>query len=296
MTPEILQFRMSDGVRLEAEAYGRGPVVLLAHGGGQTRYSWRGVAQSQAARGWRTVALDLRGHGASDWDAKQDYSIERYGRDIAEVAAALGGGVCHVGASLGGNAGIVAAGRIAPGLFRALVLVDVVPRIDHAGAAEVLGFMGGHLDEGFADLDEASQAVSAYRKQAPRPRGQSSGLARYLRRRADGRLVWHWDPAFVRGPKQGRLSPDYVRQLDRDLAAIRCPVLLLRGLESNLVTDAAEAAFRQTAPRAEVRHVGGAGHMVVGDNNTQFAAELDRFLAQVRPDEAAATIQGGSNG
>ncbi|MFT4152034.1 MAG: alpha/beta fold hydrolase, partial [Paracoccaceae bacterium] len=116
--PEILHFRTSDGIRLEAEAYGSGPVILLAHGGGQTRYSWRGVARAQAEKGWRTVALDLRGHGASDWDPAQDYSLERYAQDIAEVAAALGGGVYHVGASLGGNSAIPAVGRIAPGLFR----------------------------------------------------------------------------------------------------------------------------------------------------------------------------------
>ena len=281
-TPEILEFRTSDGLRLEAEAYGAGPTILLAHGGGQTRYSWRHVAQAQAEKGWRTVAIDLRGHGASDWDPNKDYSLERYGRDIAEVAAALGGDIYHVGASLGGNSALAAVGRFAPDLFRALVLVDVVPHVDAAGVAEVLGFMGDHLDEGFADLEEASRAVSAYRKQAPRPQGQSSGLARYLKPRADGRLVWHWDPAFVIGDRPGRLSPQAALQLEQDLKNITCPILLLRGLDSNLVTDAAEISFRQAVPQAQVWHVGAAGHMVVGDNNTQFAADLDRFLNAVR--------------
>lgn len=279
---EILHFRTSDGLRLEAEAYGSGPTILLAHGGGQTRYSWRNVAQSQAEKGWRTVAIDLRGHGASDWDPNKDYSLERYGRDIAEVAAALGGDIYHVGASLGGNAALAAVGRFAPDLFRALVLVDVVPHVDEAGVAEVLGFMGDHLDEGFADLEEASRAVSAYRKQEPRPQGQSTGLARYLRPRPDGRLEWHWDPAFVRGTRPGRLSPEAAQRLEQDLKNITCPILLLRGLDSNLVTDAAEASFRRAVPDALVWHVGDAGHMVVGDNNTQFADDLDRFLSSVR--------------
>lgn len=293
--PQILEFRTSDGLRLEAEAYGSGPTIVLAHGGGQTRYAWRGVAQAQAEKGWRTVAIDLRGHGASDWDPAGDYTLERYGRDIAEVAQQLGGDIYHVGASLGGNAALPAVGRYAPDLFRALVLVDIVPQVDKGGVAEVLGFMGDHLDDGFADLDEASRAVSAYRNQPPRPAGQSSGLARYLRPRADGRLVWHWDPAFLRSPRHGRLTPALAQRLDQDLRAITCPLLLLRGLDSNLVTDEAEAQFRRSAPDALVWHVGAAGHMVVGDNNTQFARDLDRFLSMVRSGETHTANQGNEN-
>lgn len=292
-TAEILKFRTSDGLTLEAEAYGSGPVILLAHGGGQTRYSWRNVARAQAEKGWRTVAIDLRGHGASDWDPAGDYTLERYGHDIAEVAEALGGDIYHVGASLGGNSALPAVGRLAPDLFRALVLVDVVPHVDKAGVAEVLGFMGDHLDDGFADLEEASKAVSAYRKQAPRPAGQSSGLSRYLKPRPDGRLVWHWDPAFVRGDRPGRLTPEMAQQLEQDLKSITCPVLLLRGLDSNLVTDEAETSFRRIAPDAQVWHVSDAGHMVVGDNNTQFAADLERFLSSVRDQETAVAMKEG---
>lgn len=293
ITAQPLEFRMSDGVRLQADSYGQGPVLLLAHGAGQTRQSWRGVARAQAERGWRSITVDLRGHGDSDWHAGQDYSIERYGRDIAEIARALGGNVFHVGASLGGNAAIASVGRLAPELFRALVLVDVVPQVDATGVAEILGFMDDHLDQGFADVDEASRAVSAYRGEPPRAPGQASGLARYLRQRPDGRLIWHWDPAFIRGPMQGRLTPAYARQLEQDLRQIRCPLLLLRGLDSNVVTDDAERAFLQAAPQARVGRVGGAGHMVVGDSNTRFAAELERFLQQVRAAETCAEQEDG---
>lgn len=283
MRAENVEFRTSDGLTIRGEGYGdSGPVVLFAHGAGQTRHSWRAVARDQAARGWRTIAIDMRGHGDSDWDPAGDYTLERYAHDIAEIAAALGGGVHHVGASLGGNSAIPAVARLAPGLFRALVLVDVVPQVDMGGVAEVLGFMGAHLEQGFADLDEASRAVSAYRGQKPRPAGQSTGLARYLKPRADGRLVWHWDPKFVQGSLNGRLTPEYRQRLQADLVHIAQPILLLRGLDSNLVTDAAEAAFRETVPQAHVWHVGGAGHMVVGDANTQFAADLDLFLTRVR--------------
>lgn len=283
MRAEPVEFRTSDGLTIRGEAYGSaGPLALFAHGAGQTRQSWRAVARDQAARGWRTVTLDLRGHGASDWDSAGDYTLERYAQDLAGIARDLGGGVHHVGASLGGNAAIPALARLAPEAFRALVLVDVVPQVDMGGVAEVLGFMAEHLDDGFADLDAAAAAVARYRGQEPRKLGPSSGLARMLKPRADGRLVWHWDPRFVSGQRTGRLTPAYQARLVEDLRAIRQPLLLLRGLRSNLVTDAAEAAFRATVPQAQVWHVGGAGHMVVGDANTQFAADLDRFLSSIQ--------------
>lgn len=297
--PDRIEFRTSDGITIRGERWGdRGPTVLFAHGAGQTRHSWRAVALDQAARGWRCVAIDMRGHGDSDWDPAGDYTLERYGRDLAEIAGALGGGVYHVGASLGGNAAIPACARLAPQMFRALVLVDVVPQVDMGGVAEVLGFMGEHLEHGFADLDEASRAVSAYRGESPRPAGQSTGLARYLKPRGDGRLVWHWDPRFVVGRATGRLTPEYRDRLVADLAHLALPVLLLRGLNSNLVTDAAEQAFRAALPAARIWHVGGAGHMVVGDQNTQFAADLDRYLSGVRdgtlqPQEEGAHVTAG---
>ena len=94
------------------------------------------------------------------------------------------------------------------------------------------------------------------------------------------------------GRLPGRLSPEYQARLITDLVRITQPMLLLRGLNSNLVTDAAEAAFRQTVPQAHVWHVGGAGHMVVGDANTQFAADLDLFLSRVRDGRLAQQTEG----
>ena len=81
---ERVTFEGFEGVGLIADV--RGPAdgwpVLLLHGGGQTRHAWGSTAERVAAKGWRTVALDLRGHGDSDWAPNGDYSFTAFSADI----------------------------------------------------------------------------------------------------------------------------------------------------------------------------------------------------------------------
>ena len=82
-------------------------LVVLVHGGGQTRHSWGGTARTLAGRGWIALAYDQRGHGDSDWIADAAYGSEHYARDLIAVArqmAEYGFGTVVAGASLGGIA------------------------------------------------------------------------------------------------------------------------------------------------------------------------------------------------
>src|SRR5690606_16604548 len=109
----------------------------------------------------------------------------------------------QVGASVGGMAGTIAGGGAAiknlPPRFAALVLVDVTPRIDVAGAAKIRSFMRGRAREGFATIEEAADAVAEYLPHRPRP-SSTEGLRKNLRLHPDGRWRWHWDPLFFDGP------------------------------------------------------------------------------------------------
>ena len=89
--------------------------VLLAHGGGQTRYAWGGTAKALAAAGWLAVALDLRGHGDSDWCPNQDYANEDFAADLVAVAKTLPQPCMAVGASLGGHGHHARGRRARPG-------------------------------------------------------------------------------------------------------------------------------------------------------------------------------------
>jgi pimeloyl-ACP methyl ester carboxylesterase len=198
-----IRLKSADGLPLAATLRGeRGLPVMLLHGGGQTRHSWKQTGVDLAAAGFRSVAIDQRGHGESAWDAGQRYSFLEYAADIAAMARKLkdrfGLWPAAVGASLGGLSSLLAAGDGVP--FPMLVLVDVTPRLDPKGVDSIQGFMRERAADGFASVEEAADAIAAYLPHRPRPRSLA-GLAKNLRLHADGRWRWHWDPRFLDGPR-----------------------------------------------------------------------------------------------
>ena len=248
--------------------------VVFAHGGGQTRHSWGGTAARLAERGHRTVVYDQRGHGDSGWHPEGDYRFEDFADDVPSVVAHVGQPVVWVGASLGGMAGLLAAARTD---IAALILVDITHRPSAGGVSRILEFMRADIERGFGSLAEAADAVAAYQPHRTN-RSDPEGLRKNLRQGSDGRWRWHWDPKFmeVRGPSSDEGRYD---RLEQALRALECPVLLVRGRLSDLVTEDEVAAFREVAPHADVVDVSGAAHMVAGDRNDVFTAAVIDWLA-----------------
>ena len=285
MDPVVTQseFRGA-GVTLAADRWdppsqvagGKG-LVLLLHGGGQTRHSWRNTGRSLAADGWSTIAVDARGHGDSQWAPDGDYSIDALVADLTSVITGLGEKPVLVGASMGGMTSLIGQGEN-PDLARGLVLVDIAPKVETSGTAEIMAFMRSGL-EGFASLDDAAAAIAAYtpnRDRKPNP----DGLRKNLRLR-DGRWFWHWDPAFLRvGDEPTRQADSIVRyERARDAAAaITVPTMLVRGEQSNVVSEEGAKELLELIPTATLIDVSGAGHMVAGDDNDVFSGGLKGFL------------------
>jgi pimeloyl-ACP methyl ester carboxylesterase len=270
----------ADGIKLAVDFLGPkdAPVVVLMHGGGQTRHSWSGAMQALASSGYRVANYDARGHGESDWANGQEYSLADRVEDLRAVLANTPSPFSFVGASLGGATGILAA---AVGLVpKALVVVDIVPQPEPEGISRITNFMRSNLD-GFASVDEAADSVANYNPARPMP-NDTSGLMRNLRRRDDGRLYWHWDPAIL------SLDPSEHHAIVQDAARTigeknLCPVMLVRGLSSDVVSEEGVADFRRLVPSLEVSDVSGAGHMVAGDRNDSFNEEVSKFLIRVMP-------------
>jgi len=274
--PERVAFDAGGGIVLAGDAWGSpdGPPVLLLHGGGQTRHAWGGTAAALAGAGWRAIALDQRGHGDSTWAPDGDYRIDAFADDLRAVVAALPARPAVVGASLGGLATLVVEGET-PGTLAAVVLVDIGPRTQPAGVERIVAFMRARPD-GFATLDEAADAVAAYAPHRPRPR-DPKGLEKNLRRTADGRWRWHWDPRLMDGEKRIDATRDPAR-LDTCARALRCPTLLVRGRLSDLLSEEDARHFLSLVPTARFADVSGAGHMVAGDRNDRFTRAVVDFL------------------
>ncbi|MBA4354473.1 MAG: alpha/beta hydrolase [Novosphingobium sp.] len=261
-----------------------GMPVLLAHGGGQTKRAWKRVTAMLAANGFRTIAIDLRGHGDSAWAEAGAYDITDFAGDLIAIAGALDRKPALIGASLGGLAGIVAEGELAPGSFASLTLVDITPQMEAGGVARVVGFMAANAREGFASPEDAARVISEYLPHRPN-RKASSGLAHYLRQKADGRYYWHWDPAFIDGIMRRHAergsSRDFGRtELGHAASLLTLPVHLIRGGSSDLVSPEAAAHFRELVPHAEFSDIAGATHMVAGDQNDAFGDAILDFLVR----------------
>lgn len=270
----------------------QGIPVLLAHGGGQTKRAWKQVTAMLAGHGFRTIALDLRGHGDSAWADDGAYDFVDFAGDLVAIAGSLERKPALIGASLGGLAGIMAEGEVAPGSFASLTLVDITPQMDAGGVTRVVGFMAAHAREGFASPEDAARVISEYLPHRP-SRKASSGLAHYLRQKADGRYYWHWDPAFIDGVMRRHAAhadgSDYgCTELGAAASRLALPVHLIRGGSSDLVSPEAAAHFRTLAPHAEFSDIADATHMVVGDQNDAFGDAILDFLMRTHGAEVAA--------
>lgn len=257
-----------DGVDLAADATGPmdGQPLLFLHGSGQTRQSW-GKALVEAARhGFRATAMDLRGHGDSGWSPVGRYDLSVFTDDLRAVLSKFPRPPMVVGASLGGIVAMIVAAAD-PAAIRALVLVDISATVDMEGAREVIAFMSAGAD-GFASVEAAADAVSAYLPHRDKPRS-SKGLAKNLRQRGE-RWYWHWDPAFMTMGADVRQQAEGPTVLETAARGLTIPTLLIRGGRSRIVTEEGARAFMEMVPHADYVHIDGAHHMVAGDSNDAF--------------------------
>jgi pimeloyl-ACP methyl ester carboxylesterase len=279
-TPQTVTFRGVDDLALVADEWNRDsaataerPSILMLHGGGQNRFSWKNTGQILADAGYHVVALDSRGHGDSDRSPTADYSVEALCGDALQVLYQVDKPAVLIGASMGGLTGILAAHEAGPELVEKLVLVDVVPRFEKGGSARIRDFMASGVD-GFETLEEAADAVAAYLPYRTKPRSPE-GLKKNLRLR-DGRWYWHWDPAFLTKPHDDPFAR--MDKLEQAAINLEIPILLIRGKLSDVVSDEGVKDFLAKVPNAEFTELADAGHTAAGDDNDAFTEVVVQFV------------------
>jgi pimeloyl-ACP methyl ester carboxylesterase len=259
------------GQKVSALVWGSSaPEVVLIHGGGQNAHTWDTVVLALQRP---LVAIDLPGHGHSDWRDDHDYSPVT---NAPAVAAAMRGlapdARLLVGMSLGG----VTAIRVAtehPELVRRLAIVDVTPGVDETKAEPIIAFLSG--PERFESFDEIldrtvqfnpTRTVSSLRR----------GVLHNAKEEPEGSWTWRYDP--VRAWKDiERPAVSFVNLWD-DVERIKAPALLIRGGASGVVSDDDVAELGRRKPDAAVVTVDGAGHSIQGDKPVELAHILEEFL------------------
>jgi pimeloyl-ACP methyl ester carboxylesterase len=274
------RWKGTGGVTIAGDSWGdpSGPLVILQHGGGQTRHAWRGTGEVLGDAGYHVIAIDARGHGDSDWAPDGVYGQDAMVEDLIAVIGVLGNRrPVLVGASMGGGTSLVAVGEGRVDAT-ALVLVDIAPRVEIEGVSNIAAFMSLKPD-GFDSLDEVADAIAGYQPHRPRPRSLD-GLAKNVRLGEDGKYHWHWDPKFRVG------AHDLVHRQARLEACAKnlaLPTLLVRGGLSDVLSEEGAQSFLALCPTSEYVNVQGAAHMVAGDRNDIFAGAVIEFLSRAVP-------------
>ncbi len=252
---------------------GRPPLVCL-HGITQTAHSWDEVAPALAGT-HHVRALDQRGHGDSTWAPDGDYRIATQTHDIEQFLHAIDATPSVlVALSMGGLVALTLAAR-APELVRALVVVDIAPEVQRGGVDNIRNFVAAtdELDT-FEDFVQRAHSFNPRRTLA----NIRERLRHNLRQLPTGRWTWKYDPQLRNPARVGEAMGD----LWAEVAKIRCPVLIVRGGESDILAPEVAARFGGIV-KAEVRTVPGAGHSVMGDNPSGFLAAVEPFLAGLAP-------------
>jgi pimeloyl-ACP methyl ester carboxylesterase len=251
-------FVQANGLRHHLLARGApgSPVVLMIHGLAGQAHTFDGIANLLAAR-YHVYCLDVRGRGESEWGPPDQYNIDTYVEDLEAVRQALGlQRFALVGTSMGGLITMQYAPRYPDCVSRA-VLNDIGPEIDPAGLQRILSYIQD-APEMFADL----KAVVRYYREHYAPMvahlsdDQIVEFARYNVRRSDaGVYVWKLDPAVRTAPPK----PPALDPWDA-LAAIQCPILIVRGAQSDVLSAETARKMLEANPRARLVEVPGVGH------------------------------------
>ena len=285
MQPKDLRVKGANGAELHLLEWStEGVPMLLLHGFGNEAHIWDDFAPVVAPH-YRTLALDHRGHGQSDWDPEGRYEIDALVDDVESVTAALGiERLVLVGHSLGGRVSTVFAGRH-PARIAGFVIVDIGPDVDLRGSLRIRQDVESNLQPAFDSVEEYARALSlSYPAATPEALRR---MARHgLRPRADGRFELAMDPAW-RGITAGRsASPESeqqesaLRQRMWDaLAALPCPVLVVRGAASDILSpEVADRMVDEVLQNGRLAVVPQAGHSVMTDNPQGFNDAVASFV------------------
>lgn len=274
-TPSVkrVNVRVADGRNMSALVWGdTDPQLVFVHGGAQNAHTWDTVA---LALGVPLVALDLAGHGHSDWRDDGLYNHDNLATDVVAVIEKLAPNArAVIGMSLGGLTALAVA-DMAPHLVRNLVLVDITPGVNAQKAKAVIDFING--PQSFSSFDELLTRTMQHNP----TRSESSlrrGILHNAYQLADGSWQWRYDRrGHVRSTSGDDVGADAFPGLWEAISQLACPLVVVRGGFSSVVDDVDIAEVKRRKASAEIVMIENAGHSVQGDRPIELAGVLRRF-------------------
>ena len=255
-------------------------VLVCVHGLTRSSRDFDELARALCSQ-WRIVCPDVAGRGDSERlpEAKL-YTWAQYVADMVTLIARLDvEAVNWLGTSMGGFVGMALAAQ--PGTpVKRLILNDAGPVIGRASLERIASYVGQMPT--FASLEEAEKYVRKISAPfGPHSDAQWRFLAEtWVRRNDDGTWRAHYDPRIGEGYRATMPQKDL--ELWHVYDAVRCPTLLIRGTESDVVSPATAAEMARRGPKAKVAEVRGVGHAPTLLHPDQIAL-VREFLLQGEP-------------
>jgi pimeloyl-ACP methyl ester carboxylesterase len=219
--------------------------------------------------------LDQRGRGDTDWAKDGDYSTGAYVADLAGFCETLKlDSFILVGHSMGGRNSMAFTARY-PEKVQKLIIVDIGPVMDSRGSQRITQEILGVPEE-----FDSFEAVVAYMSKQNRY-ASDAVLRRRLqyatKKLPNGKIGWRYDRAIREQRRRGTAPP--AQDLWPAVRSIRCPTLITRGAESDVLSPEVAQQMADTMSNAQLVEIPRAGHMVFEDNPTDFIAAVRRFLS-----------------
>jgi pimeloyl-ACP methyl ester carboxylesterase len=254
-------------------------VLVCVHGLSRQGRDFDTFAQAMCGE-FRVVCPDVVGRGQSDWlSDPQGYQIPAYVGDMVTLLARLNAETVHwVGTSMGGLIGLgLAAAKDSP--IKRFVLNDVGPTLEAKALARIGTYLG--MPARWNSLDEAADALWLISQGfGPHTREQWLALTRPMLRPDGTGFVPHYDPNIAVPFRS--VTPEAAQAGQAMLwamyDAIRCPTLLLRGQNSDLLTAATAKAMTERGPRARLHSFDGVGHAPMLTSPEQIAVVREFLL------------------
>ena len=250
------------------------PGLLFLHGGNQTCHTWNVICAALSDQ-YHCIAVDQRGHGDSEWSYEGDYAPASQMQDIVALIEHLEWpSLTIIGMSMGCLIGLYYAIKYGSSL-NAFVAIDAGPYVEPAGAAKIKNFVDNNQrHDSLEDYIAAAVAFNPRRN----PQLLRHSLQRNLRRLVDGRWEWKTDNRITQQIPQLLKS---IKELAQHIGNIDCPVLIMRGNDSEVFSDANAQQFCCELKHGQYVTIENAGHSIQGDNPKALLRELRPLLTNV---------------